>query len=86
LYDLLNGSKDSSKNSRLVFSYIEKFINIIPEVNIIIFFSVIEFLLKNNDMDNELSISILKALVDKVSKVKVNYNLKAYKCIKTGTR
>ena len=48
----------------------EKLLSLIPDVNIIVFFSVIEFLIKNNDLENELSISLLKALVDKVSNVK----------------
>jgi len=51
----------------------EKFIKLIPDVNIIIFFSVIEFLIKNNDLENEISTSILKALVDKISKVKKSF-------------
>lgn len=51
----------------------EKFIKFIPNVNIIVFFSVIEFLIKNNDLDSELSISLLKSLVDKVTKVKFKF-------------
>jgi len=47
----------------------EKFVSLIPDVNIIVFYEMIELLIKNNEMDTELSVILLKALTDKVNKV-----------------
>ncbi len=35
---------------------------------------MIEFLIKNNDLDNELSVKLLKTLIDKINKV--NFQIK----------
>jgi len=52
----------------------EKFVSLIPDVNIIVFYEMIELLIKNNEMDTELSVILLKALTDKVNKVIIFFN------------
>lgn len=47
----------------------EKFVILIPDINIIVFYEMIELLIKNNEMDTELSVILLKALTDKVNGV-----------------
>lgn len=53
---------------KLILPYFERFIELIPTINIVIFFDMIEILIANYIIF-DICINLLKALVDKVHKV-----------------